>query len=484
MLDEEAYEWQKTFDAIPDLVFILDRDYSFVKINKAAYEFWGVSPQELIGKPCYRSVRGRDEPCPNCPNIKVVETKSPVTMEQPSYRKSDRTLLVTVSPIFNEKGEIVRFIHVGRDITRYKEVEAALKASEETYRQLINGMNDTAWVINHDGRFLDVNDAATRVLGYTREELLNMKVPQIDGSLTDEMIMELIRRMPSDKIQVFETTHVTKDGRIIPVEISSSLINYKGRRVILSIARDITERKKTEERINQIMEELRLANEKLSVVGKWARHDARNKLSVIKNNIYLARRKLPSDHPVQKYLEEVESACDQIVKIFDFASAYEMLGVEKRVYVDVAKMVNEAVSLILGIENVQVINECHGLKVLADSQLRQLFYNMIENSLKHGENVTRIRVHYMIEDENLKLVYEDNGVGIPDEMRPNLFKEGYGKGTGYGLYLTKKLCELYGWTIKETGQHGQGVQFTMTIPRRDAKGNILYKIQKWEDKST
>ncbi|MCS7096657.1 MAG: PAS domain-containing sensor histidine kinase [Nitrososphaerota archaeon] len=475
---EEAYEWQKTFNAIPDLVFILDRNYNFIKVNKAAYEFWEIKPQELVGKTCYKVVRGRDEPCPECPNIKVLETKSSVTMEQPSYRKSDRILLVKVSPIFDENGEIVKFIHVGRDITRYKEVENALRASEETYRQLFNGMNDTAWVINHDGRFIDVNDAATRVLGYTREELLNMRVPQIDGSLTDEMIMELIRRMPADKIQVFETTHITKDGRIIPVEISSSLINYKGKRVILSIARDITERKKTEERINQIMEALRLANEKLSVVGKWARHDARNKLSVIKSNIYLAKRKLPSDHPVQKYLEDVESTCDQIVKIFDFASAYEMLGVEERVYVDVTKMFNEAMSLILGVENVQVINECHGLKVLADSQLRQLFYNMIENSLKHGEKVTQIRVYYITYGEDLKLIYEDNGVGIPDEIRPNLFKEGYGKGTGYGLYLTKKLCELYGWDINETGKYGQGVQFTMIIPQKDAKGNILYKIQK------
>ncbi|MEM3162042.1 MAG: PAS domain-containing sensor histidine kinase [Candidatus Bathyarchaeia archaeon] len=476
--EEEAYEWQKTFDAIPDLVFILDKNYNFIRVNKAAYEFWGIKPQELIGKPCYKAVRGKTEPCLGCPNIKVLETKSSVTMEQPSYRKSDKTLLVTVSPIFNENGEIAKFIHVGRDITHYKEVEAALRASEETYRQLINGMNDTAWVIDHDGRFIDVNDAASRVLGYTREELLSMRVPQIDGSLTDEMIMELIRRMPSDRIQVFETSHVTKDGRIIPVEISSSLINYKGKRVILSIARDITERKKTEERINQIMEALRLANEKLSVVGKWARHDARNKLSIIKSNIYLAKRKLPSDHPVQKYLEKVESTCDQIVKIFDFASAYEMLGVEERAYIDVAKMVNEAVSLILGIENVQVINECHDLKVLADSQLRQLFYNMIENSIKHGEKVTKIRIYYIVEDENLKLIYEDNGVGISDEMRPNLFKEGYGKGTGYGLYLTKKLCELYGWDIKETGKYGHGVQFTMIIPKKDAKGNTLYQIKK------
>ncbi|MEM2518437.1 MAG: ATP-binding protein, partial [Candidatus Bathyarchaeia archaeon] len=116
--------------------------------------------------------------------------------------------------------------------------------------------------------------------------------------------------------------------------------------------------------------------------------------------------------------------------------------------------------------------------VLADSQLRQLFYNLIDNSIKHGEKVTQIKIYYREEADKLKLIYEDNGVGISNDMRRNLFKEGYGKGTGYGLYLTAKLCEMYGWTIQETGEYGKGVQFIIAIPKTNEKGEQLYKIQK------
>jgi len=106
--------------------------------------------------------------------------------------------------------------------------------------------------------------------------------------------------------------------------------------------------------------------------------------------------------------------------------------------------------------------------LLADSLLRQLFYNLIDNSLKHGEKVSRIRVHYEeMGKGQLKLVYEDDGVGIPMAEKEKIFKEGYGKGTGYGLYLIKKISEVYGWNIRETGKKGKGAQFTITIPKEN-----------------
>jgi signal transduction histidine kinase len=123
-----------------------------------------------------------------------------------------------------------------------------------------------------------------------------------------------------------------------------------------------------------------------------------------------------------------------------------------------------------------LINDCRGLTVFADSLLRQLFYNLIDNSLKYGEKTSKIRVHYEVEKNQVKLIYDDDGVGIPEEMRENLFSEGFGKGSGYGLYLIKRICEAYGWTILETGKHGQGVQFTMVIPEKGKDGKSNYEI--------
>jgi signal transduction histidine kinase len=119
----------------------------------------------------------------------------------------------------------------------------------------------------------------------------------------------------------------------------------------------------------------------------------------------------------------------------------------------------------LGVTNLG--NECGGLMVLADSQLRQLFYNLIDNSLKHGKKVTKIRVRYEEKGDLLKLIYEDDGVGIPESEKDLIFNINYGKGTGYGCYLIQKICDVYGWTIKETGTLGKGAQFTITVQKRD-----------------
>jgi PAS domain S-box-containing protein len=112
------------------------------------------------------------------------------------------------------------------------------------YKELIDGMNETAWVIAFDGQVIDVNKSAEIVLGYTHDELLKIGVSGIDASYTKEEIAELAKLMPDNIIQKFETKHKTKAGIIFPVEISSSLVTYQGKRAILCIARDITHRKK------------------------------------------------------------------------------------------------------------------------------------------------------------------------------------------------------------------------------------------------
>jgi signal transduction histidine kinase len=181
----------------------------------------------------------------------------------------------------------------------------------------------------------------------------------------------------------------------------------------------------------------------------------------------LAKQHLAGGDNAPDYLNLIESTIGKIEEIFDFASTYEMIGTEERSYIDAETSVKEAVILFSGLGVTKLENECHGLTVLADSQLRQLFYNLVDNSMKHGETVTKIRVYYEEKDDLLKLIYEDNGVGIPEHEKEIIFNEGYGKGTGYGLYLIQKICESYGWTIQETGTPGKGAQFTITVPRKN-----------------
>jgi signal transduction histidine kinase len=104
--------------------------------------------------------------------------------------------------------------------------------------------------------------------------------------------------------------------------------------------------------------------------------------------------------------------------------------------------------------NIRVVNAFHMLTVLADSFMRQLYYNLIENSIKHGKRVTKIGVHYeKAGQDKLNLIYEDDGIGVPVQNKLQLFKEGFSTGgsSGYGLYLIRKMMEVNDWAIQENG---------------------------------
>jgi len=218
-------------------------------------------------------------------------------------------------------------------------------------------------------------------------------------------------------------------------------------------------------------------NEKLRVVGDLTRHDIRNKLSSVTGYAYILKKKHADEADVVDGLVRMEQAVKDSMKIFDFAKLYEQLGVEELTTVDVEAKINEAATLFSG-SLPNIINDCHGLTVLADSFLRQMFYNLIDNTRKYGQKTSIIRVHYKKTDQgNLELIYEDDGVGISAENKLKLFSEGFSTGgsTGFGLFLAKKMMEVYGWEIEENGEPGKGAKFTITIPKLSKNGKENYQ---------
>jgi signal transduction histidine kinase len=265
---------------------------------------------------------------------------------------------------------------------------------------------------------------------------------------------------------------------IFPAIVTNAPIaNEKGEIVgIIGVSTEISEQKWMQEVFNEAIGKVAELNEKLCVVEGLTRHDVRNKLSALNGRIYLLKKRLGCDENALQQLREMELVSQQILRILEFGKLYAQVGAEEMEDVDVEAHVDEAVTLFSDLKGAQLTNDCSGLKVLADSLLRQLFYNLIDNTLKYGEKTTKIRVHYEEEENQLKLIYGDNGVGIPSNVRKHLFKEGYGKGTGYGLYLVKRICDAYGWKIEETGKEGQGAQFIMTILKKRKDNKKGYEI--------
>jgi len=463
------------FEKAPVGISIIDLNGCLVEFNDVSHQQLGYSREE------FKQL--------NVADFEVLETKDKILARIERIQKTGKDAfetkhrtkkgkirdLVIMTQLIELDGK--QFLYcIARDITEKKKTEIQLFASEKKYREMINAMSDLVWVIDFDGNITDVNGSAVSALGYSRAELLSMKVKEIDLDVSEKVVEGICERLFAGFTQVFRSVYTTKDGRSIPVEVNASPMVCDGKDGILCIARDVTERQKTEESMDKIMKELLVINEKLSVVGKLTRHDVRNKLSVISNNIYLARKQFDQNKDGSKYFDTINSTIDQVDRIFSFAQTYEQLGVEELSEISVKKTVNEAISLFSNTDGVRFVNGCSGLFVMADSLLRQIFYNFIDDSLKHGEKVSHIKVYFEEQPEQLKIIYEDDGIGIPENEKEISFKEGYGKDTGYGLYLIQKICEVYGWTITETGKQGQGVKFVIFVPKFD-NNRQLYTIE-------
>jgi signal transduction histidine kinase len=214
-----------------------------------------------------------------------------------------------------------------------------------------------------------------------------------------------------------------------------------------------------------------LLYEKLMVVGGFTRHDVANKLSAINGYCHILKKKYADMLDIVDSLAKIEHSVKEAMTIFDFARAYEKLGAEELVDVNVEKIVDEAVGMFSGL-SFELINDCAGLKVRADSLLRQLFYNFIDNTRKYLRKVTTAKIYYENDVQGtIRLIYEDDGDGIPAKNKERLFKKGFSTGgsSGFGLFLSKKMVEVYGWTITEEGEPGKGAKLIITIPKRMEK---------------
>ena len=363
------------------------------------------------------------------------------------------------------------------NLERARELETYMREIQETkqkFEGLFLGNPEATVYLAPDFRIIDVNPRFEELFGNSLSEI---KGRCIDDVIVPENMIDEAEMLDKKAIKGYvyhDTLRMRKDGSMVPVSVSAAPILIQGKLIgYIGVYKDISALKKTEHTMS-------IMNEKLRVVGSLTRHDARNKLSVITGNAYLLKKQLAGDSSAIDKLRGMEAAVEQTVKIFDFAKTYEMLGAEELVYVDVEKAANEAISLFSDLKEVKLVNYCHGLYVLADSLLRQLFYNLIDNSLKYGQKTTTIRVSFEKTDQHqLKLLFEDDGVGILATNKPQLFKEGYttGGSTGYGLYLIKKMIEVYGWTIEEIGEPGKGARFVFAIPHWNSNGKENYRFR-------
>jgi len=337
---------------------------------------------------------------------------------------------------------------------QYEELGKNVRLLEDLeckYRGIFNADISPHLIVSTDTMdILDSNEAACGLYGYTREEFLYRSFT----SLFSEPLKDA--ESLKGKNTGFQThLHKRKDGKVIPVEIYASPFGNETPGLQILSVRDISAMK-------QIEDALRLANLKLNLLLGITRHDVLNKLSVLEGYNEILRNKT-GDREFLETLDKQSRACQTIKNQIDFTREYENLGINAPQWQNVLEIASRAFSQMLNTVSFRCSTE--NLVIYADPMLEKVFYNLFDNSFRYGEDISQICLTFDTAGQDIILSYRDNGIGIAHDDKEKIFRKGYGKNTGIGLFLTREILSITQMTIVETGEFGRGACFDIRIPQ-------------------
>ena len=266
-LKKIADEWQTTFDSITDLVLILDNECRIVRANEMAVHLFNLPMDKIIGNHLFNMLPGVGNPPEGYPYKRMTETKHHEEAELYTA-ENERWLFVSVDPILDNNRNVVYVVYIAKDITDRKRAEEALKESEKKFRDLAEKSLVGIYIVQ-DGVFKYANAKLAEQRGYAVEELIDKMGPK-DFLLPEDLpiVEENIRKRLSGEVQSlqYEFRERTKENKIINVEVYGSRTLYQGRPAVIGTSLDITDRKRTEEKLRESEEIFRQLAENIREV--------------------------------------------------------------------------------------------------------------------------------------------------------------------------------------------------------------------------
>ncbi len=337
--------------------------------------------------------------------------------------------------------------------------EQALRASEERYRSLVD-ITDTGYlVLDKEGRVIDANEVYLRLTGRSSlEELVDRPITEwMAPHDLERNAREMEKGVKTGHIRGLEIDYIKPDGTLQPVEMNATVFHAGGGDVILTLCRDISDRK----RINVALQQ---ARNKLTLLNAVTFQDIQTAAFSLAAYQELAKAAI-SDPKARSYLDKQEIFLKKMVDTLDFAKNYQEMGIHPPRWQNVRQVFLYAIS---HLDFLQMKQNLHleNLEVFADPLFEKALFNILQNVLEHGGRATEVTLRYEEQpDHPFVLIIEDNGVGIPLEEKHMIFDRGYGKGTGLGLFLVREVLSITGMSIRETGITGQGTRFEITVPK-------------------
>jgi PAS domain S-box-containing protein len=455
-------------------VFLLRSDGRLFHVNDETRNSLGYSTNELIRMSIFDLV-----PQAHLGEwhdiLDRIRQKGSTTFESVLRAKDGREFPVDVYANYIELYGHEYYAVSARDITERKNIDAVL----EKYQLFSENTRDIVLFVRRDGRITEANEAAVKVYGYTREELLSLTIYDLRASDPGHDVDEQMDTAFDSGI-LFETLHHRKDGSMFPVEVNSQGRIIDGQKVMLSIVRDITDRKRAEEA-------LQVAKAQAELYVDLMGHDISNM-----NQIGIGYLEMLLDHPgidqyeremLQKSLASLESSSKLIGNVQKLQRAStEGISLKAINVTDVLENVIREFRQRPGKELTIDFRRTGDCLASANELLKDLFVNLIDNAIKHSRPDQPLTIG--ISADNVagrgktycRFIIEDNGPGIPDATKVKLFNrfargDTKARGSGLGLYLVRTLVEHYKGRIavedRVPGDYRQGVRFVVSIPSCD-----------------
>ncbi len=453
MITDTKDRYLALFEAAGDAIFLHEIDADgmpgrFSEVNERACESLGYTRDELLrltvidiaGEKAIREAPER---------MKELFEQGHAVFESDQKRKDGSTFPVEVSSRVISHPDETLILSVVRDISERKAAEEALRRAEKEKTTLLDSMPIMLAYLNPDLTIRYVNRASADTVGMSQQDLIGRHCFEIWHGRSEACEnCPVLRTLVSNRIEEGEV--LIQDGRIIhqtgsPIHDDDG--NIEG---VIEFGVDITRQRDAEDA-------LRLTNEKLQILSSITRHDILNHITTVLGFLDLAAG-MSVDETQAHYLDRIKTASKNIQHTIEFTREYENLGIDEPGWLQLSSLINTVSQQQLPIQN-----DCHDVRVFADPMIEKVFVNLYDNTLRHAEGATGILVHCETDDGDLLIIWEDDGVGVPEEMKEKIFERGFGKNTGFGLFLSREILGITGTTITENGIPGEGARFEIRV---------------------
>jgi len=501
-------------------IIILDIEGTVISWNKGAEQIKGYSPEEIIGRD-FSVFYTNEEKKAGVPqsNLQVAKELGHFEAEGWRVRKDGSTFFANtiITALRDEQRALLGFGKLTRDLTRRKKAEdEVIRLNFELEKQLQKSQSETldykhaldessiVAITDQKGILKHVNDNFCNISKYSREELLGQDHRIINsGFHSKEFIKNLWVTIANGKIWRGELKNKAKDGTFYWVDTTIvPFLNEKGKPYqYLAIRSDITQRKFAEERLHKINEELehkvkertleltqalereKELNEMKSRFVSIASHEFRTPLSAILSSTSLVEHYTNAEQTEKraKHIDRIKSSVRNLTNILDDFLSLEKLETGKveihNSDFDLKEFIEDVIDEVDGMrkkKNQEIIFSCKGAtSVCYDKKIfRNVMLNLLSNAIKYSFEEKKIFVNAEVGDNLVTVSVKDQGIGIPEEAKKNLFDKFFRannatniQGTGLGLNIVKKYIELLGGNMSFTSTENIGTTFTIVIPR-------------------